>query len=444
VNPEFARNVWLEMTPQRLLLMVVVLGLIFFAVSLSKSADALSFVAISLYYIIVVLWGSRRAALGVVDEIRDRTWDGQRLSALGAGEMAWGKLFGATIYNWFGGAICLALLLASQTKLGVVNLFDETLYYVGIGVIAQSTALLASLVAIGRRQRHSLFEVFVYQSCGVAAAVVLGVLWKQVDPFASELTRQPAVETFPWWGTAMNAQLFLAASIVLFAAWTLVGCYREMRLELKMRNGPLVWLGFLLFVVVYVAGFDKLITSDVGPLDLVSRRLFLAGLAGVGLTYVMVLLEPKDPVHYRWMFGQLRQGHPLRALSGLQAWMMSYVAAFGFAAALSLWLLHAPRGASTQQLVLAAMGFVTRDTALFVLMQTLPGKRRGDYAALAVLLVLYVLAPVILGGLHAEKLLLLCFPVPGAVDWAGVAIAWAEGLVVASLATTRLVLLKKA
>ena len=29
-----------------------------------------------------------------------------------------------------------------------------------------------------------------------------------------------------------------------------------MRLELKMRNGPLVWLAFLVFIGVYVAGFD--------------------------------------------------------------------------------------------------------------------------------------------------------------------------------------------
>lgn len=55
-------------------------------------------VATFLYYVIVVLWGSRNAALGVVGEIRERTWDVQRLSALSAGQMTWGKLFGATIY----------------------------------------------------------------------------------------------------------------------------------------------------------------------------------------------------------------------------------------------------------------------------------------------------------------------------------------------------------
>jgi hypothetical protein len=445
VNPEFERNVWLEMTPRRLLLMVVVLGLIFFAASLVGSSWTPSETASWLYYLIVVVWGSRSAALSVVGEIRDRTWDGQRLSALDASTMTWGKLFGATIYNWFGGAICLGLVLVSVvTHVGAATAVLELIYYVGIGVIAQAAALLASLVATGRRQGHSRFEIFVYQTAGIAAALAVWWIWSEADPVASLLTGKQAVDTVIWWGSAIDARVFMLTSVAIFAGWTLVGCYREMRLELKMRNGPLVWLGFLVFMGVYVAGFDAWLSNGLKDWDPVALRLLLAAIAFGGLTYVMVLLEPKDPVHYRWMMGRLSQGHVLSALSGMQAWMMSYAAAFAMAAALSLWLLHEPSAAVVgQPLVLAEMGFITRDVALFVLMQTLPGKRRGDYAALAILLVLYVLAPVIVQGLHAEKLLMLFFPQYPAPTWIGVAAAWVEGLAVAALATARLVLLKK-
>ncbi len=37
-----------------------------------------------------------------------------------------------------------------------------------------------------------------------------------------------------------------------------IGCYRQMRTELQMRNGPLVWLAFSLFLAIYVAGFASL------------------------------------------------------------------------------------------------------------------------------------------------------------------------------------------
>jgi hypothetical protein len=444
VNPEFVRNVWLEMTPRRILLMIAVLGLIFFAATLVGSSWTPSESASWLYYLIVVVWGSRSAALSVVGEIRDRTWDGQRLSSLDASTMTWGKLFGATVYNWFGGAICLGLIMVGVVAhVGVATALLELVYYVGIGVIAQAAALLASLVAIGRRQGHSRFEIFVYQMAGIGAALAVWWIWSEADPVASLLTGKPVVDTVAWWGAAIDARVFMLGSVAIFSGWTLLGCYREMRLELKMRNGPLVWLGFLLFMGIYVAGFDAWLSALKGW-DVVALRLLLGGVAFAGLTYVMVLLEPKDPVHYRWMMGQLGQGHVLGALSGFQAWMMSYTAAFATAAALSLWLMRDPGAAALgQPLVLSAMGFITRDVALFVLMQTLPGKRRGDYAALAILFVLYVLAPVIVHGLHADKLLFLFLPQLVPSDWMGVAAAWVEGLVVASLATTRLVLIKK-
>jgi hypothetical protein len=442
MNPEFERNIWIELTPRRVLLMVSMLALIFFAAAFVGDRWTPSSAASWLYYLIVVAWGSRSAALSVVGEIRDRTWDGQRLSSLSAGTMMWGKLFGATIYNWFGGAICLAVILVGvTTHAGPVSAALELIYYVGIGLIAQSAAFLASLVAIGRRQSHSRFEIFVYQMAGIVAALSVYSIWSAADPLAALMGQKHVVDTIAWWGAAIDARVFLLVSLVIFAGWTLLGCYRQMRLELKMRNGALVWLVFLVFMGIYVAGFDVWLSADLKTWDAAALRLLLAGTTYVALTYVMVLLEPKDRVHYRWMAGQMTQGHIGNALSGIQAWMMSYAASFVVAAALVLWLQRAPDVARYgQPLVVAALGFLTRDTALFVLMQTLPGKRRGDYGALGILLALYVLAPAILHGLQADGLLFLFFPQALAPNWMGAGVAWAEGLVVAGLAITRLAL----
>jgi hypothetical protein len=445
MNPEFMRNVWLEMTPRRLALMVGLLALIFAAAALTEGMWAPSSVASWLYYIIVVIWGSRSAALSVVGEIRDRTWDGQRLSSLGAGTMTWGKLFGATIYNWFGGAICLALVLVNVgTHLGPVTVFIELIYYVAIGVIAQSAALLASLIATGRRQAHSRFEVFIYQVVGLVAALLVYYVWSAADPVASVLAHKATTDVIPWWGAQIDARVFLLTSVAIFAGWTLLGCYRGMRLELKMRNGPLVWLAFLVFMGVYVAGFDAFLSPDLKSWGAASLRLLLAGTTFAILTYIMVVLEPKDRVHYRWMEGQFRHGHIANALSGLQSWMTSYAAAFAIAITLSLWLFHDHEAAAVgQPLVLATMGFITRDVSLFVLMQTLPGKRRGDFGALGILFALYVLAPAILMGLQAYAPLLLFFPQLPSPTWLGAIAAWAEGLAVAGFALTRLALTER-
>ena len=115
MNPEFQRNLWLEAGPRRLAWTGVVLAALYGSVLLLArdhavwalgGAGAAVFVASSL------IWGARAAGGAVAEEVRQRTWDFQRLSALTPWEMAWGKLFGATLAQWFGGAICLPFILA--------------------------------------------------------------------------------------------------------------------------------------------------------------------------------------------------------------------------------------------------------------------------------------------------------------------------------------------
>jgi hypothetical protein len=442
MNPEFERNIWLELPARRIAMMVGVLALIFFGTSLVGGGSATTSTAEALYYFFVVFWGTRSAAMSVVGEMRARTWDMQRLSSLGAGTMVWGKLFGAAIYPWLGGAICLVLVLVGTVSHeGPAAAVIEALYFVGIGVIAQAMSLLASLVAIGRRPTYSFFETFIYQLIGFLAALLVFAIWKTIDPADSFIKHTAATDFVTWWTLRIDSRAFLIASVAIFSGWTLVGCYRAMRTELKMRNGPFVWLAFLGFMGLYVAGFDAWLSPDMKAWDAVALRLFLAGTTYAALTYIMVLLEPKDRVHYRWIWDRIRHGQIGTALWNFQAWMMSYWATFAVTAALSLWLMHDAEAARVGlPLGLATMGFVTRDVSIFVLMQTLPGKRRGDFAALVILLSLYVLIPWILNGVQATNALFVFYPDLRAPNWLGVGVAWAEGLAVAGLALTRIAL----
>jgi hypothetical protein len=436
MNPEFRRNIWLELTPRRVMTMTVILVLIFFASAVAGSDWTPSAAAVALYYFIVVIWGARNAALSVVGEIRERTWDSQRLSSLGADEMVWGKLFGSTILNWYGGAICLVVVLAYRfAHQGVAAGLIDLVYYLFIGLIAQSVALLASLIAALRRQSHSRLEVFGYQGAGLVAALALYGFWDRADPAGSLLTHRRPTDFIPWWSHSFDARGFLLVSLALFAGWTLVACYRAMRLELRMQNGPWVWLAFLVFIGVYIAGFDSWLpnnwTGDAR--DAIALRLALAGSTFSFVTYAMVLLEPKDRVLYRWLGAEIARGRLDRAASRLQAWMMSYLWAFVLAAGLIAWLAHnamLPAAA----LVVSAMGFLTRDVAIFVLLQTLPGQRRGDFAALVALFALYVLAPSILSGLDLKDALIAFYPQPTNPIWLSPLLAWVEALTISAFA----------
>jgi len=448
MNAEFQRNVWIELTPRRLILMVVLLTLAFFASAIAGGSEYdLASTARLLFYAIVVVWGSRNAALAVVGEIRDRTWDMQLLSSITPGAMTWGKLFGSTVYNWFGGAICLAVLEVQRaTHGGIATALIDLVYFVAVGVISQAAAFLASLIAVRRRQSHSRLDIFVYQTIGLVAGVAVYTIWGLVDPANALLLHKTADDAVIWWGRAIDRRGFLLLSLAIFTAWTLLGCYREMRLELKMKNGTLVWLLWLVFIGIYVAGFDVWLSTDktVAGWDAGSLRLALAGATFTVLTYLMVFLEPKDRVHFRWLGSQISSGRVGAFLGGLQAWMMSYIAAIVCTGVLLYWL-HQSRPDLVDQLALigAASGFLTRDVLIFVFMRSLPGRRRGDFAALGILFALYVLAPAIINGLGLQNLLMLFYPYPTSPVWMGPVVAWAEGIAMATLAFGQIALSRK-
>jgi hypothetical protein len=445
MNPEFQRNLWLELTPRRITLMIVLPALAFFAAAVSGDKDyGPGHVAQLLYYAIVVVWGTRNAALAVVGEIRERTWDMQLLSSIAPGAMTWGKLFGATVYNWFGGAICLAVMTSGTiAHAGAAAALIDFVYFLAVGAISQAAAFLASLVAIRRRQSHSRLDIFIYQMVGLAAAMAVYSIWSIADPAGSILFHKTASDTVVWWGRIVDTRGFLLVSLAVFTAWTLLACYREMRLELKMKNGTLVWLSFLVFIGVYVAGFDAWLNSDksIAGFDAVSLRLALASTTFIVLTYLMVVLEPKDRVHLRWLGSQITSGRFSAAWNGLQTWMTAYLAAMLCSIVLLIWL-HQFRPDAMEQLVLlaAVLGFLTRDVSIFVFMRSLPGRRRGDLAALAILFALYVLVPAIFKGIGLSNLLMLFFPQPTSPLWISPAVAWAEGIAAAVFAVGRIAL----
>jgi hypothetical protein len=95
-------------------------------------------------------------------------------------------------------------------------------------------------------------------------------------------------------------------------------------------------------------------------------------------------------------------------------------------------------------LVATAFAFLTRDVGIFVLFQTFPGRRRGDFAAVAVLFALYALVPAILGGLGLEEIRAFFLPIPTSPIWLGPVVVWVEAIAIASLALGRVALSEKA
>ncbi len=437
MNPEFRRNVWLELAPLKLVVLAAVLLFAFFSAALTEGFTGPGSVARWCYYFLVVVWGTRSAARSVVGEMRDRTWDSQRLSSLKASTMMWGKLFGSTVFTWIGGAICLAVIMADVfNRSGAAAAALQFAYYIALGVIAQAASLLASLIAAGRRQGRTQFEVFLYQVVGLAAAVAV---WAIADPSGPSIGGIPHTDFVPWWGAMLPTQPFLRVSLAAFAGFMLLGNYRLMRLELKLRNGPAAWLGFLAFMILYVAGFDAWGGTGLIHADVIARRLYLAAAVCAGLTYLTIFLERKDRVFFRWLGSEFAQFHLGTGLRRFQCWMMSGLAALLLGGALVARL--AVLGWTADEATVGALlGFMTRDMGLVVLMNMAARRRGGDLMALAVLGLLYGLMPPIIAGLQYETGQALFLPRPTDPLWMSPVAVWLEAMVVWFVAVAKIAL----
>lgn len=312
LNPEFQRNLWLEFSGYRVLATFLVL-LVFLAAGLAIDINAdgsefsgvrnVSFIA---YFILVLFWGGRQAAAAVVGEIRGRTWDGQRLSALGPWTMTWGKLFGATSFTWSAGLIMLVIyaafsIIADQTR----ALASDVATAIAVGLVAQAVGLLSTLVRFSARPGDKGANITLAQLIGLLAA--LAVFYEG---------GLGSVPRDGWYGLGIGENAFIALSCWFFAIWCVVGVYRRMRLALQFSNGPGVWVLFLLTLVLYGHGLTH---GAPEPL----RMMFPAGLVAL-FTYFAALAEPKNPSSFRRMLQLTGSGRLIAASRRMPLWFISF------------------------------------------------------------------------------------------------------------------------
>lgn len=449
MNPEILRNAWIEATPRRLIIMAVVLTLIFLAAysvgerggdGPNGGAVAVYATAAPLALLLLAFWGARNAAEGVLSEIKDRTWDFQRLSALSPLSMTFGKLFGPTLYVWFGAAICMIALLWGAQAAGPPPDVEQAFESMGqpvrslrpafdvatlalTGVIAQGAALAVALLhARGGGRIGGAASVLAVLS-GLAAMWALQMLSTAVA--VSSFQAEPQTAPLTWWGVSLrDPRTFLLATYGAFALWAVVAVWRLMRRELQMPSTPWAFVAFALFFAAYVAGFG----SGLGAAEGVPAALaacLTAYAAFHALALLMGFVEPKNIMDLRRLDAAWRQGGITAAFARMPAYVIGAAfALLAVAAAVAIWA----GGARTEDamkavlLVGSASGFLLRDLALIVLFALSPGPRRGSFAALVALALLYgvggVFASVVGGDLTPALFVPTAQPLGPVLAWA--------------------------
>ncbi len=340
-------------------------------------------------------------------EIGQRTWDFQRLSSLTPLAMTWGKLFGATALAWGVGLVGLVILLLIDPSPAVGAMALRAL---GIGVLLQSLMLAAALVGV-RKARAEGRQPSLRSVMG-GGVFVLIVIWSLVG---SRLARTGArvgglgellsvgKGDITWWGSTFEANAFATVAALVFAAWAFVAAWRLMRLELQMHNTPWVWTGFLVFLAAFVAGLvpdDRLASGAASFLRWASASFIFAAAA-----YAGAFMEPADRVRLA-SFGQAatrrdwKRALPMTPLSlpplllavvSFTAMAITSDAARDVAARFDQ--NAGPAGWLTPSLIAAGFVFMIRDLGVITYFRFGPRPRRGDFAAILALALIYWILP---------------------------------------------------
>jgi hypothetical protein len=393
----------------RLVLVPLVLGAL---AAIPLFADAgpapLAWGALTIFGLLTIGWGSMRALGSVVEEVRDRTWDFQRMSTLPPASLALGKVFGAPVFQWYIGAWCLAVFAATAPAAGhrhwMASLAAMVTSAVTLHALGVAASTASARLVLGERTRR------------VGGIILLTGVFNVVPVAALIGWDADALPVMVrWWGLPMARPLFVALSSALFAAWALVAAWRAMQHAMREPALPWAWPVFAAFVALWWSGLETPATAR--P----SLALLLAAAScvlAVG-TYFGGLQEPVNPVSrarmalaWRGAASANRARWPSWATNAVLAIMLG-AAAFALA------------GRSTMEaLARLALPFALmalRDMA-FISCMALASHARGPvsrgvfYIALADLLL-----PAVAMALGRPELARLIFPMWGVFDNVGVA-----------------------
>ncbi len=412
-NPEFKRNLWLSFSTHRLIAMPALLGLIFLAVSLSDSnsetAQKLYYPAVAAFIFIVWMWGARNTNSAIIDEFRDKTWDQQRMSALKPWTMTWGKLFGSTAYNWYGGAMCLAVaaisgIIADQPNVAAMIL---TLCAVGITIHAALIALNLHIVQ---------FESSIIMRGGLGWLVIIAIF--MLIPLYSVDQSSFVI----WWSNEIGKSMFWLGSSLLFAACAVFAAWRVVNNALQVRTLPWAWPAFACILAVYLGGFARGAHG--------AGLLCISGvLVSSAMTYVGLLTEPNTLLRWRKLRLLQTEGNWRGWLEHLPLWPASLALALLFALLMQLipqtehsgHTMHPSLMPPQYALVIATM--TLRDACVLLFFSFSNNSKRAVGTAMLYLFVLNVLLPLLasIAGLQTARYFLMPFEA-GHDPWSGVLI----------------------
>jgi len=415
LNPELQRNIWKDFSLHRILIMALTIFLILWVFALGTNLPARADAAFYLACFFIFIWGTKNASETVIEEVNNSTWDFQRQTAMSPWTMTWGKLFGSTLYSWYGAFICLGVyaLYALYSPNPTTKFYEIGILILG-GIFTHATTILLSLQLLPHIRREKTNKTFRYFLGGIT----LGYLFTHPALLAIHGSGQ----MISWYGYSFDQSHFTLVSLCLFLGWAILGLYRSFAKELQYQNSPWAWAIFNLYCLIYFSGFIniqniepiKLLTSQFADFqqNVLNAPYYLAFFIAIILTYAALFIDELTLLRYRKLVQRSKVSFR-ESLQQLPWWPISFT--FTLIMGLAIVLRLQSNNAiiinySPFMLVFTTCGFLLRDILLIHFFNFGQHPRKALGASLLYLFILYTLLPLLLQALQFSALLPLFVP----------------------------------
>ncbi len=401
VTPEFHRQIWTKCPPFKMvaapLLLLVMWGIASGDLGINlRMGSALQVGVFYLFVLVVLVWGTYEASMAMDEEIKSRTWDYQRVSAISPLQLTVGKIFGATAYVWYVGLMCMVVYRSTFIQPERPELY-AMFYMLAAGIAGQLVAFMFSMSSFAARARHGAVK-------GGGAGIFPCIAGIIVSFYMMRAYAMNALQTgipysyLRWYNEYYDGLESTTCGLAFFIFWAFVGCYRLIRAELMYRVWPWVWMVFVPSVTVAITGIyarsPAYLLGEFKPVNVIPPAL-CAFCICFTLGYATLLSESSDRRKYARLGASLRAREWGRVFENTPLWIttLPYVAA---SAALLIGLcLMSQQFASAQYApaAAAALLFAARDGfVVHALHNTL--RKRAAFAVPLYFVMAYAVLPV--------------------------------------------------
>ncbi|MDZ4757583.1 MAG: hypothetical protein SGJ10_05525 [Bacteroidota bacterium] len=441
-NPELKRNVLLELTRQRLILMPLIMGLIYLisfnfgsSGSFATKANALSQL---MFAIIIFGWGTWQATTSFIDEINDRTWDQQRMTSLHPITMMVGKLFGSTIYIWYGAVMALFIYFITSLSLDESVLKIKTgITAILLGILGHAVAIIVSLLVIRKNRDKSKINTRPISILCVLFALSFISYVFPFHIFGSLFIADPQAS---WYAFELPKSTLTLIFVIFYLSWALLGLYYLVRGELQFANKPTLFIIFLVCNAIIVTGLipntginnssnwthlNEIEIKTIPTSLYIYTFLIYCFISAIISSYFIVIMDIKDFIGFKKLMFLAKQKTYKLLYNEIPVYILSLVFAAIVAIIFTIYALLANPDKEAWgynyynisktgiPFVFAVLLFAVRDICIFLWVNFTMKARRADTLALTYLVILYVLIPILASQLADKSLLNLFVAMPG-------------------------------